>query len=128
MIFALPFSDFEQNCFCLLAEKLLHSRQFCTQVYVTRVRRKQLFSNYSTLYIDVRLWPDFFYLVENFKLYFTLWAKVFRVYGKKFSARLSEQHSLCPVEHSMKKSFLQNLVFLQEEVQWNFLEIQRKNF
>ena len=62
-----------------------------------------------------------------FKLYFNLWAKVFRVYCKTFSARSSELHSLCPVEHSMEKSFLKNLVFLHEEVRWNFLEIRRKN-
>ena len=60
MLFALHFSDFDQNCLWLLAEKLRHSRQNCTRVYVARFRRKQGFWNYSTLQIDVGLWTVFF--------------------------------------------------------------------
>ena len=60
LIFALTFSDFEQNCFWLPAEKLRHSRQNCSQVYVARFRRKRLFRKYSTFHIDVGFWPNFF--------------------------------------------------------------------
>ena len=49
MIFALPFSDFDENCFWLLAEKLRHSGKNCTQAYVAGFRRKQSFWNYSIL-------------------------------------------------------------------------------
>ena len=66
MIFALAFSEFEQNCFWLLAEKLRHSRQNCPRVYVARFRRKQGFWNYSILYIDVGHWPVFLFSLRTF--------------------------------------------------------------
>ena len=67
VIFALLFSDFEQNCFWLLAEKLWHSRQNCNHVYVARFRGKQGFWNYSILYIDVGLWPVFLFSLKTFR-------------------------------------------------------------
>ena len=54
--------------------------------------------------------------------------KFFGFMAKRFLHAWSELLSLCPVDHSMKKSFLKNLVYLHEEVHWNFLEIRRKNF
>ena len=54
--------------------------------------------------------------------------KYFVFMAKRFLHAGSELLSLCPVDHSMKKKFLKNLVFLHEEIHWNFLEIRSKNF
>ena len=54
--------------------------------------------------------------------------KYFGFMAKRFLHAWSELLSLCPLDHSMKKDFLKNLVSIHEEIRWKFLGNRRKNF
>ena len=141
VIFALPFSDFEQTCFWLLAEKFRHSRQNYTQVYVARLRRKQLFWKYSALYIDAAFRTKFclFSLttfrqgcrncIKSTAAAILGWKidlrgvliekpisvpeqKVFELFVSIFSAGLFELLFICPEDHfDWKKFWIEILVY-----------------
>ena len=84
---------------------------FCeiTQIFIGSVVRTELYFSTGLSSCEA------FSLKKNFLNCISLcWRKYFGVMAKRFLHAWSELLSLCPVDHSMKKSFLKNLVYLHE--------------